>query len=75
LLPFLFYGYAAGVLSSRKLEQATDGSVAFRFIRRTRHPGHDTIASFHKRFFEESERPVCADAGGCQAHGTVQAGH
>ena len=32
LLALLFYGYATGVFSSRKLEQATYDSVAFRYI-------------------------------------------
>ena len=32
LLGILVYGYATGVLSSRKLERATYDSVAFRFI-------------------------------------------
>src|SRR5450756_1978198 len=32
LLALLFYGYATGVFSSRKLERSTFDSVAFRFI-------------------------------------------
>jgi len=32
LLALLFYGYATGVFSSRKLETATYDSVAFRYI-------------------------------------------
>ena len=32
LLSLLFYGYATGVFSSRKIERATYDSVAFRFI-------------------------------------------
>ena len=32
LLALLFFGYTTGVFSSRKLEQATYDSVAFRFI-------------------------------------------
>jgi transposase len=32
LLALLFYGYATGVFSSRKLEQATYDSVAFRYV-------------------------------------------
>jgi transposase len=32
LLALLFYGYATGVFSSRKLEQATYDYVTFRFI-------------------------------------------
>ena len=49
LLGLLFYGYATGVFSSRKLERATYDSVAFRYIAANSHPDHDTIASFHKR--------------------------
>ena len=51
----LFYGYATGVFSSRKLELATYDSVAFRFITADTHPDHDTLASFRKRFVKELE--------------------
>jgi transposase/IS5 family transposase len=50
LLALLFYGYATGVFSSRKLERKTYDSVAFRFIAANTHPDHDTIAEFRKRF-------------------------
>jgi transposase len=53
LLSLLFYGYATGVFSSRKIEQATYDSVAFRFISANTHPDHDTIATFRKRFLEQ----------------------
>ena len=53
LLALLFYGYATGVFSSRKIEQATYDSVAFRFIAANNHPDHDTIATFRKRFLGE----------------------
>ena len=53
LLALLFYGYATGVFSSRKLEQATHDSIAFRYIAANTHPDHDTIASFRKRFLAE----------------------
>ncbi len=46
LLSLLFYGYATGVFSSRKIEKATYDSVAFRFISANTHPDHDTIATF-----------------------------
>jgi len=55
LLALLFYGYATGVFSSRKLEQATHDSVALRFITGDVHPDHDTIASFRKHFLPELE--------------------
>jgi transposase len=53
LLSLLFYGYATGIFSSRKLEQATYDSVAFRFIAANNHPDHDTIAVFRKRFLHQ----------------------
>ncbi|HEX9868659.1 MAG TPA: IS1182 family transposase [Candidatus Tectomicrobia bacterium] len=55
LLALLFYGYATGTFSSRKLEQVTYDSVAFRFITGDTHPDHDTIATFRKRFLKELE--------------------
>lgn len=53
LLGLLFYGYATGVFSSRKIEQATYESVPFRFIAGGLHPDHDTIANFRKTFLPE----------------------
>jgi len=53
LVALLFYGYATGVFSSRKLEQNTYDSVAFRFIAANSHPDHDTIAAFRRRFLPQ----------------------
>ena len=53
MLALLFYGYATGVFSSRKIEKATYDSIAFRFISANTHPDHDTIANFRKRFLEQ----------------------
>ena len=53
MLSLLFYGYATGVFSSRKIERATYDSVAFRYISANTHPDHDTIATFRKRFLVE----------------------
>jgi transposase len=53
LLALLFYGYATGVFSSRKIEAATRYSIPFRFIAGNLHPDHDTIAAFRKRFLDE----------------------
>lgn len=55
LLALLIYGYATGTFSSRKIERATYDSLAFRFIACNRHPDHDTLASFRKRFGGEFE--------------------
>jgi transposase len=53
LLGLLFYGYATGVFSSRKIEKATYESIPFRFIAGNLHPDHDTIAHFRKTFLAE----------------------
>ncbi|MDP2990719.1 MAG: IS1182 family transposase [Kiritimatiellota bacterium] len=53
LLGILFYGYATGVFSSRKLERATYESIPFRFIAGGLHPDHATIAAFRKTFLPE----------------------
>ncbi len=55
LLSIMVYGYATGVFSSRKLEQATYDSVAFRFVAANTHPDHDTLNTFRKRFLKEIE--------------------
>lgn len=55
LVALLFYGYATGVFSSRKLEKASYDSIAFRYICANTNPDHDTIASFRKRFLKELE--------------------
>jgi len=53
LVGLLFYGYATGVFSTRKIERATFESIPFRYIAGDRHPDHDTIANFRKTFLPE----------------------
>jgi transposase len=53
LLGLLFYGYATGTFSTRKLERATYESVPFRFIAGNLHPDHDTLATFRKTFLPD----------------------
>ena len=53
LVALLFYGYAVGIFSSRKLERGTYDSVALRYIATNQHPDHDTIANFRKWFLKE----------------------
>src|SRR5216683_1815622 len=53
LLGLLFYGYATGVFSSRKIEKAAYEHIPFRFIAGGLHPDHDTIAHFRKIFLDE----------------------
>ena len=58
MVALLFYGYATGVMSSRKLEQAAYDSVAMRYLTANTHPDHDTIAHFRKRFVESPAIPA-----------------
>jgi len=53
LLALLFYGYATGVFSTRKVERATYETLPFRFIASNLHPDHDTLATFRKTFLPE----------------------
>ena len=49
LVALLFYGYASGIFSSRKLETATYDLVPVRYITANTHPDHDTINTFRSR--------------------------
>ena len=53
MLGLLFYGYATGIHSSRKLERAARDSLSMRVVTGNLHPDHDTIATFRKRFLPE----------------------
>ena len=53
MLGLLFYGYATGVFSSRKIERATYEVIPFRYIAGNMHPDHATIAAFRKQFLPE----------------------
>ena len=69
LLGLLFYVYATGVFSARKIEKATHESIPFRFLAGGLHPDHDTIAHFRKTFLAEIQDlfvPILlvAEAGG-----------
>lgn len=50
MVALLFYAYATGLFSSRKIEQATQETAAFRFLAGNYAPDHDTIAAFRKQF-------------------------
>jgi hypothetical protein len=53
MLALLFYCYAKGIFTSRKIEQATYELIPVLFITGGTHPDHDTINSFRKRFLGE----------------------
>jgi transposase len=58
LLGLLFYGYATGVFSSRKIERATYEAVPFRFIAGNQHPDHDTLATDRAHVPARTEGPL-----------------
>ena len=55
MVALLFYGYATGIFSSRKLERASHDSLAFRYICANTHPDHDSIATFRRHFAKPLE--------------------
>jgi len=71
----LFYGYATGTFSSRKLEAATHDSVAVRFICANQHPDHDSISAFRQRFLSELEALFVQILVIAHEMGTVSLGH
>jgi hypothetical protein len=52
MVKLLVYGYANGVMSSRKLERATYRDVAVRMLCADQHPDYRSIARFRKRHLE-----------------------
>lgn len=52
MLALLFYSYASGTFSSRKIEAATYESVPMRYVAANQHPDHDTICTFRRRFLQ-----------------------
>jgi transposase len=75
LTRLLLYGYAIGEWSSRRLEQATYDSVAFRYLAANQHPDHDTIASFRQQHLESLSRLFVQALRLCQKAGLVKLGH
>jgi len=71
----LVYAYCVGVRSSRKIEQATYDSVAFRMITADQHPDHDTIAEFRRRHAVPLAGLFDQILELCRARGMVKLGH
>ena len=71
----LLYGYAVGVVSSRKIERATYDDVAFRVLAAGEHPHFTTINAFraqHRLAFAELFHQVLRE---CMSAGLVKLGH
>ena len=75
MVRLLLYGYCRGVVSSRKIEQATHEDVAFRYLSADTHPDHDTIASFRKRHLDALSGLFVQVLLLCQKAGLVKLGH
>jgi len=75
LLALLFYGYATGVFSSRRIEKATCEMLPFRFIAGGWHPDHDTLANFRKTFLSAIKELFVQMLLLAQAAGYLQLGN
>lgn len=71
----LLYGYAIGVTSSRRIEQATHDDVAFRYLAADQHPDHDTIAAFRQEHLEALAGLFVQALRLCQKAGLVKLGN
>ena len=75
MVRLLLYGYCLGLVSSRKIERATQEGVAFRFLSADTHPDHDTIAAFRKRHLDALAGLFVQALRLCQKAGLVKLGH
>lgn len=56
MLSLLFYSYAKGIFSSRKIEESTYELIPVIYITGGLHPDHDSINNFRKRFLPEIKK-------------------
>ena len=75
MVSLLFYAYAIGMPSSRKIEQATYHSIPFRVLTANQHPDHDTISTFRKRHLPTLAGLFVQVLRLCQKAGLVKLGH
>ena len=75
LLGLLFYGYATGVCSARRIEKATYASLPFRFLAGALHPDHDTIAHFRTTFLPQRKDLFVQVLFFAQAAGVLKLGN
>lgn len=75
MVRLLLYGYCKGVVSSRKIEQATQQDVAFRYLAADQHPDHDTIADFRQTHLESLAELFTQALRLCEKAGLVKLGH
>lgn len=75
MMALLIYGYATGVVSSRKIEQKTIEDVAFRVIAGNQSPDHSRISEFRRRHGEVFEDLFLQILKLCRKAGLVKLGH
>ena len=75
MVSLLLYAYALGILSSRKIEQATYHSIPFQVLTVNQHPDHDTIADFRIRHLKSIADLFVQTLRLCQKAGLVKLGH
>jgi len=75
MVKLLFYGYCAGVMSSRKIEAATYDHVAFRYLAANEHPDHASIAEFRRRHLPAMAALFLEVLKLCRNAGLVKLGH
>ncbi len=75
MVKLLFYGYCAGVMSSRKIEAATYDHVAFRYLAANEHPDHASIAEFRRRHLPAMTALFLEVLKLCRNAGLVKLGH
>jgi transposase len=75
LIGVIFYGYANGVFSSRKLERHCHENIAFRVIAANNTPDHRTISDFRKRHLGALQHIFVQILRLCRQSGLVKFGH
>jgi len=75
MVGLLLYAYCVGVVSSRKIENATYEQIPFRVLTADQHPDHDTIAEFRRRHIAALANLFVQVLQLCQAAGLVKLGH
>jgi transposase len=75
MVKLIFYCYAIGMPSSRRIERATYEDVAVRVLAGDQHPDHDSIAAFRKRHLKALAALFVQVLELCQRAGLVKLGH
>jgi transposase len=71
----ILYGYATGVMSSRKMERACQEDLPFRVIAANQQPDHDTISEFRRVHLAALKGVFVQVLMICQEAGLVKLGH